>query len=137
MLFLLSVENEIHLVNIACWLQWSLCVLCCQNFKNKPLKKFKRGHKPGAPTLDPPLLISLFYGLKLHLRWAMWPTGPLYKIFLLKFVETSTSEQLQHLDVSSRRVNTQCIGKAVQNKPGNSKWYSEGKGFWWTYKTNW
>lgn len=44
-------------------------------------------------------------------------------------LETSVTEQLQHLDVCCWGINPQCIGKAVQNKPRNPKWYSEGKGF--------
>ena len=42
--FVVRVENEIHIVNIACWLHLSLCVLWRQNFQKYIHKKnFKQG----------------------------------------------------------------------------------------------
>ena len=50
------VGNNIHIVSIACWLHYSVCVLGSQNLPKQTQQIFQTGWRaPGAPVLVPPL----------------------------------------------------------------------------------
>ena len=81
------VGNNIHIVSIACWLHYSVCVLGSQNLPKQTQQIFQTGWRaPGAPVLVPPLwnqnlyyfisyFLCIFYGLRrVHLKILINPT---------------------------------------------------------------
>ena len=56
------VENKIHIINFACGRQ-IICVLCSLNLqKQTPIFFLTEGRAPGAPVLDPHLMVLLHSG---------------------------------------------------------------------------
>ena len=56
--YLVRVDDKIHIGNIACWQQ---SIVCSQNLQKQPSKKFQTwGYTPNVQVLDPPFVITPF-----------------------------------------------------------------------------